>query len=250
MDNGQIGLIRQIGQIIKIRMEENGIQAIRRQMRERIEENEKTRNMRDGGFKDYRMELMGKRGEGRIRNSWGAYDAMKWMQARGWKDLGRRVEPGTVLNVIRAVNDRVAERIARGEEVKLPYRMGSIELRKEWRGAWISGGELKVSYMVDWDRTLKLWYEDKEAERRKTLVRYDNKDLYRMVWNKQKAVFTNMHFYKMKFNRFLRQRLKQNIENGEADALRRNYTKRELYRNNCKRYGEGTRIREYTESAG
>lgn len=243
-------------------MEERDIKEIRKESRERIARNEAIRKAKEAGEevvgesenerarKEFLAGMIGKRGEGKVRNSWGVWNLAKEMQARGWKDVGKTMMPGTVMKVVRAVNDIVAEEIAKGEDVVLPYRMGRIELRKGWRGAWIADGKLKISYPVDWSRTLKLWMEDKEAERDRTLIRFDGDEMYRLIWNKSRAKFENKHFYKMKFNRFLRQRLSQNIKNGKADALRKKRSIKEAYKQKYSKYGKGTGIREHQQDIG
>ena len=41
--------------------------------------------------------------------------------------------------------------------------MGRLELRKVNINPKIINGKLIVSKPIDWDRTLKLWYEDNES---------------------------------------------------------------------------------------
>jgi hypothetical protein len=56
--------------------------------------------------------------------------------------------------------------------------MGTIELRKRPVTYDIKNGKLKVSAPIDWDKTLKLWYEDEESFNKKTLVKVEEKEIF------------------------------------------------------------------------
>ena len=72
---------------------------------------------------------------------------------------------------------------------------------------------------IDWDRTLKLWYEDEESYKNKTLIKVEEKEIYKIYYNRNVAEFTNKSFYQFDINRELKKRLKQNIKEGKLDAF-------------------------------
>ena len=72
---------------------------------------------------------------------------------------------------------------------------------------------------IDWDRTLKLWYEDEEAYKNKTLIKIEEKEIYKIFYNRNLADYTNKSFYQFNFNRELKKKLKYNIKEGEVDAF-------------------------------
>ena len=98
--------------------------------------------------------------------------------------------------------------------------MGTIELRKRPVVYDIKSGKLKVSAPIDWDRTLKLWYEDEEAYKEKTLVKVEEKEIFKVYYNKQLADYSNQVFYEFNVNRELKKRLKQRIKEGKIDAFK------------------------------
>nr|DAU83974.1 MAG TPA: hypothetical protein [Crassvirales sp.] len=50
--------------------------------------------------------------------------------------------------------------------------MGTLEVRKIERNIRIGkDGEIITNLPIDWDSTLKLWYEDEESYKNKTIVR-------------------------------------------------------------------------------
>ena len=71
---------------------------------------------------------------------------------------------------------------------------------------------------IDWNKTLKLWYEDSESHRDKTLVRQEVSEVYKLYYNREKATYNNNSYYEFLFNKDLRIRLKQQIKRGYIDA--------------------------------
>ena len=80
-------------------------------------------------------------------------------------------------------------------------------------------GNVKTNLPIDWDSTLKLWYEDEESYKNKTLLRLDEHEIYKVLYNKENANFNNRSFYEFVFNKDLKLRLKHNIKQGIIDAF-------------------------------
>lgn len=72
----------------------------------------------------------------------------------------------------------------------IPYRMGTLSIRKYQRGIKIVDGKVRDNFPVDWNETLKLWERDEEAKEKKVLVKHLNKHsdgyVYKWIWNRQK----------------------------------------------------------------
>ena len=60
----------------------------------------------------------------------------------------------------------------KGNDVTFPHRMGTLEARKIKSSISFKDGKLKTNLPVDWDKTLKLWYEDVESFNNKTLINH------------------------------------------------------------------------------
>ena len=80
-------------------------------------------------------------------------------------------------------------------------------------------GNIKITYAIDWDSTLKLWYDDEEAFNNKTLVKFPEKSIFRVKYNKSTANYENKSFMEFQVNRNIKTRLKQKIKNNEIDAF-------------------------------
>ena len=73
------------------------------------------------------------------------------------------MKEGEFYKIIRRVNQYLAEELSNGHEIHLPHRLGILELRKRPTRIEIVDNKLVTTLPIDWDATLKLWYEDEQA---------------------------------------------------------------------------------------
>lgn len=121
--------------------------------------------------------------------------------------------------VVSRVNRIIAKAISDGETVKFPYRMGRLELQKQKRGVRIVDGKLHITYPVNWNKTMKLWYEHPEEREKKTLIRSEIPYFFKVFYNKYDANFNNRKYYGFTLNRFIKRALRDNINNSKIDSL-------------------------------
>lgn len=173
------------------------------------------------GFENFKKEVLKKHlhRKTKIRNSIGVYDIYKLIRKNKWYDIGRPLKEHEFYSIIRGVNNLLAEEIVKGNTVTFPCKMGSLELRRSNRGAFFKDGSLKVTYPVDWDKTLRLWYNDKEARESKVLVRQENEVIYCVRYCKKNADYNNKTFFSFALNKKVKKKLKENISTGLTDAL-------------------------------
>ena len=158
----------------------------------------------------------------KVNNSLGVYDAYKWIRKNKWLDIGRPITEHEFYTIIRQVNNLLAENFLKGRDIVLPHRLGTIELRKYETKMSFNNGKLHTNLPIDWDRTLKLWAEDEEAYKEKMLVKVEEKEIFKVFYNKGKANYNNKSFYEFNVNRDLKKRLKQRIKEGKLDAFKLN----------------------------
>ena len=173
-------------------------------------------------YKDFKSAIQGLQNTRThiITNSLGSYDAYKYIRKNKWFDIGRPLTEHEFYQIIRRVNNYLAEELVNGNDIILPNRMGKLELRKRSSLPVIDkNGSLKVTYAIDWDNTLKLWYEDEEAFNNKTLVKIPERNIFRVKYNKDTANYENKSFMEFRVNRGIKTRLKQKIKNNEIDAF-------------------------------
>lgn len=155
----------------------------------------------------------------KIKNSYGVYDAYKYIRKNKWFNIGQNLTEHQFYYIIRTINNYLVDSLIRGKDIKLPCRMGSIEVRKKENSPFVKDNKVKSYAPVDWDRTLKLWSEDENAYKERTLVKTEDKEVFKIWYNKTKANYNNQSFYEFKANRDLKLRLKKRIKNGNFDAF-------------------------------
>lgn len=169
-------------------------------------------------YKAFRREILSSRTEGKVRNSIGVYTFYKMIRKHKWFNIGRPLKEHEFYNIIRSINNLLAEEIALGNSVNFPCRMGTLELRKYQPTARFVNGKLRLSYPIDWEKTLKLWYTDEEAKKNKILVRLEETDVYKIKYSKYKANYENKSFYEFSVNKGIKKSLKDNIKKGLVDT--------------------------------
>lgn len=172
-------------------------------------------------YQDFKVQIVkaNTKKQAKVRGSYGVYDAYKHIRKNKWYDIGRPLKEHEFYSIVRKVNDLLADEIALGHTVTFPSRMGYLELRKVENGVSIADGKLKITYPINWEETLKLWFEDEEAKKEKTLVRDEDKYRYRVRYCKYDATYENKSFYQFDLNRFIRKKLKENIKSNKTDTL-------------------------------
>lgn len=154
-----------------------------------------------------------------IKNSWGVKDAFHYYRKIRPQDSVFVLTECEYLKIIRTVNNIIRELLQKGNEIVLPEKMGKLEIRKSIPYIRYSNGKLKTNLPIDWDSTLKLWYEDEEAYNNKRFVRQEVSEVFKVFYNKHNANYNNKSFYQFRTNRELKKGLKKNIKEDNLDAL-------------------------------
>lgn len=155
----------------------------------------------------------------KVKGSYGVYDAYKFIRKNKWFNIGRPLSEHEFYSIVRRVNEYLVESFLQGNDIKLTNKMGRLELRKYEARISFNGNKIRTNLPIDWDRTLKLWYEDEEAYKNKTLIKVEEKEIFKVYYNRQLADFNNKTFYEFNINRDVKRRLKQRIKEGIIDAF-------------------------------
>ena len=154
----------------------------------------------------------------KVKNSLGVYDAYKWLRKNKWLDM-EPISEHDFYAIIRAVNKALAKSFLHLGSINLPLRMGEIILRKYHPSVTLHDGKIKTNLPVDWDSTLQLWSEDKESYKKRTLIRLEEKEVFKVLYDKSKALYNNKSFYTLELNRDIKLSLKKQLKNGLLDAF-------------------------------
>ena len=145
----------------------------------------------------------------KIKNSLGVYDSYKWLRKNKWLDVGP-ISEHDYYAIIRAVNKALVLNFLIAGSIKLPERMGEITLEN---------GKVQTNLPIDWDATLSLWSEDKDSYEKRTLIRAEEREIFKVLYDKSKALYNNKSFYTFELNRDIKISLKKQLKNGLLDAF-------------------------------
>lgn len=173
------------------------------------------------GYKEFRSEIIKNKGKRnhKATHSYGTKQAWRWIKKNKWLDIGQPVTEREFGLIIKAIHKSLKDQLLNCQDIDFPNRMGRIELRKFNTWVGFKDGKLLTNLPIDWNKTIGLWYEDKEAHKNKTLVRMEAKEGFKIRYEKGMATYDNKTFYEFLPNRELKQELRDKIKNGEIDAF-------------------------------
>ena len=167
--------------------------------------------MEEEEFKNKIKKVTGSR-KHRVTGSLGVYDAYKWYRKNKPKDKKYVLTESEYFTIIRRINEALREELVINGDLTLPCRLGRLEIRKHPAIITTDGKKIKTNLPIDWNSTLKLWYEDEECLKNKVLVRVNIPEIFRIYYNKSRANYNNKSFYQFSANRDLRKLLKDTIK--------------------------------------
>lgn len=159
----------------------------------------------------------------KVRGSLGVYDAYKYYRRNKPKDKKYILTESQYFTIIRRTNELLRLELLEGRDLVFPCKMGRINIRKYPAIITTEGKKIKTNLPIDWDTTLKLWYEDEECLKKKTLVRVRVPEIFRILYDKETALYNNKSFYQFSANRELKRLLRDTIKNNpKFDAFKKN----------------------------
>jgi hypothetical protein len=155
----------------------------------------------------------------KVNKSYGSKDAFKYYRKIKPTDSKYVLTDCQYLQIIRLINNRLRENIINGKDVNLPEKMGRLELRKRNSKVKFIDGKIKTNLPVDWNATLKLWYNNPICKQNKQLIRQEVQNVFKIYYNVNKANYNNKTFYEFFTNREIKVGLKKNIKLNKIDAF-------------------------------
>ena len=158
----------------------------------------------------------------KINNSLGVYHMYKFIRKNKWFDIGGPISEHDFYSIIRTINNYLSELLSRGHDINLPCQMGRLEIRKYDAKITLQGDRVITNLPIDWNKTLKLWSEDEDAYKERTLIKMEEKEIFKVYYNRGKANYTNKSFFAFDVNRELKKKLNHRIREGRLDAFKFN----------------------------
>lgn len=172
-------------------------------------------------LEEYRKEVLkvDKPRKTTIRNSYGVYDAYKFYRKNKPKDPQYVLTESQYFSIVRQINLLLAQDLLHQKDIVFPFSMGRLEIRKYIPNVSLKNGKVKSTYPIDWDGTIRLWYEDEEARNKKLILKKKEKEVFRIGYNKSKAMYKNKKYFEFIVNRGLKRSLKDIISQGNFEAF-------------------------------
>lgn len=140
----------------------------------------------------------------KIGHCLGTRDAYKWVRKNKWSALdGIPCNESMYSKIINAVNKSIIEHLLEGHSVALPYRMGELSIESRPTEVKFDNGKIRDNYLVDWQKTLQYWYEDKEALKAHKRIKRMQKYLYLIKYSSRGANYRYKNCYDFRVNRSL-----------------------------------------------
>jgi len=134
------------------------------------------------------------------------------------KDSQNPLDIKEYVNIANLYNKFLIDKVLEGEEVSLPYRLGSLSVRGKKQEVRFEDGKI-VGLAPDWVKTKKLWEEDAEAKNSKRLLYHTNEHTdgvrYKYNWSKNRVLVTNKTLYNFRLTRTNKRRLSDLVKNGK-----------------------------------
>lgn len=151
----------------------------------------------------------------KIHNSLGVKDAFNHYRKTRPREKKFVVSERDYFKVIRLLNEAVATQISKGFEIKLPYRIGSLLVESfEIAPKLDENGKLVFRAPIDWDATLKLWYDNPEEKENKTLIKTEKRNISKVVYNKRNVNYNNSSLIMFSPTRDLKLKIKKELVEG------------------------------------
>ncbi len=151
----------------------------------------------------------------KITNSLGVKDAYNHYRKNRPREKKFVVHESDYFKIIRRLNQGVSDQLLKGQEIKLPYRVGSLYVEMFQIAPKINEEDkLVFRAPIDWDSTLKLWYESPEDKKNKTLVKTESRKIYKIVYSKRNANYTNSSLVMFSPNRTLKAKVRDEVKEG------------------------------------
>lgn len=154
-----------------------------------------------------------------VNNSYGVYDYYKYYRHNRPKDRSYyKMNEAQYYKLIRTVNEYLVDLLFQNAQVVFPDKLGELAIVKSPAKVTIKDGKIKTNRPINWDATIRLWFEDPDAERKKTLIRWDTTEVLGIDYRKNEAYFRNRPYYDFQVIRRIKQRLSSLLAESAFDT--------------------------------
>lgn len=160
--------------------------------------------------------------EFKFKNSYRLRDAFKWYRQHRPKDKKYVLTESQYGYIVNFINKRLVENFCKGIPIIFPYKMGELYLYKQEVDLRFNDkGKLINTAPVDWNTTLKVWYDNPEAKEKKLLIKYESKEIFKIRYTKRTARYINQSYVGFRPQRSFKMALHEALLNGKIDGFKK-----------------------------
>lgn len=173
------------------------------------------------GFKDFLVKV--KRAKGKkvfkIKDSFKFRDFYSRFNKAKKRDGRKIIIPiEKYRDIISECNFLLGEELLRTGNIMFPCKMGRLTINKYRVYPELDENDnLIYKAPIDWNKTLKYWYECPEAEKKKILIRVEPGDVFKLCYHR--GYYVNKTVFTFSPMRTLKERLKVLIKEDKIDGL-------------------------------
>lgn len=178
------------------------------------------------------------RGKGKCNADYSVKDYLQHYRHSVWRYQGGRTQagnrrqrmakgskwvltPAEYKKIITSINSLLLEAILKGEDIELPKDFGILYARQKPIYTRIDEeGKLVTNRAIDWNSTMKLWYEDKESREAKQVVYFENCKCKSYI-NIMFGDFTNKRFLEFRPTHSIMRKIAQDVSKGAIELPRK-----------------------------
>ena len=120
------------------------------------------------------------------------------------KSVDTPLDLKSYIKIAALYNKFLLTKVLEGDEVYLPYRLGTLSVTGKKQDYKVENGEV-IGLAPDWVNTKKLWAKNKEAKESKKLLYHMNSHTdgvrYKYIWSKKNVLIENKTLYSLRMTR-------------------------------------------------
>lgn len=164
-------------------------------------------------FRDSIKKVSTKRNH-RIKNSYGVDNYYSYYRTHSTNKIDQKL----YRQILHQINLEIIEQLFYNKIFSLPKSLGTISIVKEPLRFCMYNNKLVSNRGVNWDRTLKLWYEDKDAYSNRVIVRKEYQNRFKFKYRQCQSL-KNCRYIRFIPNRYIKLKLQRLVSEEDYDTF-------------------------------
>lgn len=162
-------------------------------------------------FEEFKARVLKLNGT-RKTNSFGTYDVRDIYRSLKKKDsIIRSLDEATFSGILRRIGELQFDELLDNKKIILPYYMGELMIVSSTSRIYKEDGQIKNTLKVNYNETIKLWYEHPEYMEKKIYVRHQPCKYFKLVYLPNHRRYKNASLYTFHPYRGIKKAMKEAV---------------------------------------